>query len=103
MLRRRSVRLAGLLTGLLALLAGLLVSQAASSSAAVAKPVVNGPVFNDPLGDSAQQSAIFTQLINAGHGPTIRDGVDAATRPGTTSFPYLAPPNPNPPEPPEHH
>ena len=46
---------------------------------------------------------IFTQLVNAGHGPTIRDGVDAATRPGTVTFPYLAPPNPNPPEPPEHH
>ena len=46
---------------------------------------------------------IFTLLVNAGHGPTIRDGVDAATRPGTTSFPYLASPNPNPPEPPEHH
>lgn len=57
-----------------------------------------GRTVNDDVMD-----AIFTQLVNAGHGPTIRDGVDAATRPGTTSFPYLATPNPNPPEPPEHH
>jgi hypothetical protein len=57
-----------------------------------------GRTLNDDVMDT-----IFTQLVNAGHGPTIRDGVDAATRPGTVSFPYLAPPNPNPPEPPEHH
>ncbi len=57
-----------------------------------------GRTLNDDVMDT-----IFTQLVNAGHGPTIRDGVDAATRPGTTSFPYLASPNPNPPEPPEHH
>ena len=46
---------------------------------------------------------IFTQLVNGGHGPTIRDGVDAATHPAGGTFPYLAPPNPHPPEPPEHH
>ncbi|WP_419998299.1 phospholipase D-like domain-containing protein [Streptomyces boninensis] len=63
MLRRRSVRYGGLLTGLVALLAGLLFSQASTSSAAVPKPVINGPVFNDPLGTAAQQSANFTQLI----------------------------------------
>lgn len=57
-----------------------------------------GRTLNDDVMDT-----IFTQLVNAGHGPTIRDGVDAATRPGTTTFPYLALPNPNPPEPPEHH
>ena len=57
-----------------------------------------GRTLNDDVMDT-----IFTQLVNAGHGPTIRDGVDAATRPGTTTFPYLASPNPNPPEPPEHH
>jgi Domain of unknown function (DUF4331) len=57
-----------------------------------------GRTLNDDVMDT-----IFTQLVNAGHGPTIRDGVDAATRPGTASFPYLASPNPNPPEPPEHH
>jgi hypothetical protein len=45
---------------------------------------------------------LFTTLVNAGNGPVIRDGVDQATRPATRTFPYLAPPNPDPPEPPEH-
>jgi hypothetical protein len=34
---------------------------------------------------------IFTLLVNGGQGPTIRDGVDQATRPATRTFPYLAP------------
>ena len=46
---------------------------------------------------------IFTQLITAGVGPAIRDGVDGATRPATRQFPYLAEPNPDPPTQPEHH
>ncbi|HEY6758745.1 MAG TPA: DUF4331 family protein [Baekduia sp.] len=57
-----------------------------------------GRTLNDDVMD-----IIFTQLINAGRGPVIRDGVDHATRPGTRTFPYLAEPNPDPPEPPEHH
>jgi hypothetical protein len=57
-----------------------------------------GRTLNDDVMDT-----IFTQLVNAGQGPPIRDGVDAATRPGTVTFPYLAEPNPDPPEPPEHH
>jgi hypothetical protein len=57
-----------------------------------------GRTLNDDVMDT-----IFTQMVNAGHGPPIRDGVDSATRPGTVGFPYLAPPNPDPPEPPEHH
>jgi len=57
-----------------------------------------GRTLNDDVMDT-----IFTQLVNAGEGPTIRDGVDSATRPATHDFPYLAPPNPDPPEPPEHH
>ena len=57
-----------------------------------------GRTLNDDVMD-----LIFTQLVNAGDGPTIRDGVDSATRPAGSTFPYLAPPNPNPPEPPEHH
>lgn len=48
---------------LLALLAAGLVGGATRSHAAVAKPVVGGPVFNDPLGSADQQAAIFTQLI----------------------------------------
>ena len=54
-----------------------------------------GRTLNDDVMD-----VIFTQLVNAGRGPTIRDGVDAATHPATATFPYLAPPNPHPPEPP---
>jgi len=57
-----------------------------------------GRTLNDDVMDT-----IFTQLVNAGDGPTIRDGVDSASRPAATTFPYLAPANPNPPEPPEHH
>jgi len=45
---------------------------------------------------------LFTLLINAGTGPTIRDGVDRATRPASRTFPYLAEPNPAPPQPPAH-
>src|SRR3954453_20028467 len=45
---------------------------------------------------------LFTTLINAGNGPVIRDGVDSATRPATGVFPYLAAPNPDPPQQPEH-
>jgi len=57
-----------------------------------------GRALNDDVMDT-----FFTQLINAGNGPTIRDGVDHSTQPASRSFPYLSPPNPNPPEPPEHH
>ena len=57
-----------------------------------------GRALNDDVMDT-----IFTLLVNAGKGPTIRDGVDAATRPATPSFPYLAEPSPDPPHLPEHH
>lgn len=57
-----------------------------------------GRALNDDVMDT-----IFTQLVNAGNGPVIRDGVDAATRPATRVFPYLAEPNPDPPTVPEHH
>jgi len=40
---------------------------------------------------------IFTTLINAGNGPTISVGLKQATVPATRSFPYVVPPNPNPP------
>ncbi len=57
-----------------------------------------GRSLNDDVMDT-----IFTQLINAGNGPIIRDGVDRATMPATGTFPYLAAPNPDPPSAPEHH
>jgi Domain of unknown function (DUF4331) len=56
-----------------------------------------GRTLNDDVIDT-----IFTQLVNAGNGPVIRDGVDQATRPASRTFPYLASPNPDPPKPPEH-
>jgi hypothetical protein len=56
-----------------------------------------GRTLNDDVMD-----VIFTQLVNAGAGPTVRDGVDSASQPATGTFPYLAAPNPHPPAPPEH-
>jgi len=47
----------------LSLVAALLLGSATPAAAALVKPVVNGPVFNDPLGTPAQQKAIFTQLV----------------------------------------
>lgn len=57
-----------------------------------------GRTINDDVMD-----VFFTTLINAGNGPIISDGVDTSSRPATRTFPYLAHPNPNPPEKPEHH
>ncbi len=56
-----------------------------------------GRALNDDVMDT-----IFTLLVDAGNGPVIRDGVDQATRPASRAFPYLAPPNPDPPEAPRH-
>jgi hypothetical protein len=56
-----------------------------------------GRALNDDVIDR-----LFTTLVNAGNGPVVRDGVDRATRPATRTFPYLAPPNPDPPQPPAH-
>jgi uncharacterized protein DUF4331 len=41
---------------------------------------------------------LFTVLVNGGNGPVIRDGVDRPTTLASHHFPYLAPPNPDPPE-----
>ena len=56
-----------------------------------------GRAPNDDVMDT-----IFTMLVNAGNGPVIRDGVDQATRRASREFPYLAPPNPDPPKAPPH-
>jgi hypothetical protein len=56
-----------------------------------------GRALNDDVIDT-----LFTLLVNAGNGPRIRDGVDQATKPAACTFPYLAAPNPDPPQPPEH-
>ncbi|WP_426560737.1 DUF4331 family protein [Angustibacter sp. McL0619] len=57
-----------------------------------------GRTLNDDVMDT-----IFTQLVNGGDGPVIRDGVDRSSRPASLTFPYLAPPNPDPPALPAHH
>lgn len=41
--------------------------------------------------------AFLSLLVNNGNGPHISDGVDQATVPASLSFPYLAPPEQNPP------
>ena len=56
-----------------------------------------GRTLNDDVID-----VLYTFWINAGRGPVISDGVDAASRPAAAVFPYLASPNPHPPAPPEH-
>jgi hypothetical protein len=64
----------------------------------LAHQTCGGRALNDDVMDT-----LFTLLVNAGNGPMIRDGVDQATRPASRAFPYLAAPNPDPPQPPEHH
>jgi len=64
-----------------------------ATRAARAHETCGGRTLNDDVMDT-----IFTLLINAGNGPRIRDGVDQATMPASRAFPYLAPPNPDPPE-----
>lgn len=52
-----------------------------------------GRSLNDDVIDT-----LYTGLVNGGNGPRIRDGVDQATALASRQFPYLAPPNPSPPE-----
>jgi hypothetical protein len=51
-----------------------------------------GRSLNDDVMDT-----LYTLLVNAGNGPRISDGVEQATVPASDVFPYLAPPNPGPP------
>src|SRR5216684_3623056 len=50
-----------------------------------------GRSLNDDAGDTN-----LTFVITGGNGPRISDGVDQATVRASDTFPYLAPPNPNP-------
>src|SRR4051794_27594115 len=56
-----------------------------------------GRALNDDVMDT-----FFTFIITGGNGAPVHDGVDRASRPASRTFPYLAPPNPEPPKPPEH-
>jgi hypothetical protein len=40
---------------------------------------------------------VLTLLVNNFNGPRVSDGVDQTTAPAGRTFPYLQPPNPNPP------
>jgi hypothetical protein len=51
-----------------------------------------GRSLNDDVIDT-----LYTLIVNAGHGPRVSDGVDG-TVPASREFPYLAPPNLNPPK-----
>jgi len=53
-----------------------------------------GRSLNDDVIDT-----LYTLIVNANRGPRISDGVDQATVRASHEFPYLAPPNQNPPEP----
>ena len=55
-----------------------------------------GRALNDDVMDR-----IFTLLIAGGNGPAIRDGVDRSSRPASRTFPHLAAPNTDPPQPPQ--
>ena len=68
-----------------------------ATRASRAHQTCGGRAPNDDVMDT-----LFTLLINAGNGPRIRDGVDQATMPAARTFPYLAAPNPDPPQPPDH-
>ena len=57
-----------------------------------------GRALNDDVMDT-----MFTQLVNAGNGPVIRDGVDASTRPPARTFPVPGGTQPGPARAPEHH
>jgi hypothetical protein len=57
-----------------------------------------GRSINDDVMDT-----LFTLWVNGGNGPPVRDGIDRATRPAVTEFPYLASPNPSPPRAPHQH
>ena len=51
-----------------------------------------GRWLNDDIVDT-----VLTLLVNNFNGPRVSDGVDQTTAPASHTFPYLQPPNPNPP------
>lgn len=62
--RRRPGGPARVLAALLTVVGLLVAAPAPRATAAPVKPVVNGPVFNDPFGSPARQKAVFTQLVD---------------------------------------
>jgi hypothetical protein len=58
----------------------------------VAHQTCGGRWLNDDIVDT-----VLTLLVNNFNGPRVSDGVDQTTAPAIRRFPYLQPPNPNPP------
>ena len=58
----------------------------------VAHRTCGGRWLNDDIVDT-----VLTLLVNNFNGPRVSDGVDQTTAPAARTFPYLQPPNPNPP------
>ena len=58
----------------------------------VAHQTCGGRWLNDDIVDT-----VLTLLVNNFNGPRVSDGVDQTTAPASRAFPYLRPPNPNPP------
>jgi hypothetical protein len=66
----------------------------------IEQALLQGRVHTTCGGRSLNDDAIdtlYTLIVNAGQGPRVEDGVAQATVRASRSFPYLAPPNPNPP------
>ncbi len=64
--------------------------------AARAHSTCGGRSLNDDVMDT-----LYTLWITGGQGPAIRDGVDSATKPASSAFPYVVPPNLDPPQRPD--
>jgi len=56
-----------------------------------------GRALNDDVMDT-----FFTFIVTGGNGLPVRDGIDASSNPCAQTFPYLQPPNLDPPQLPEH-
>ncbi|MFG2846998.1 DUF4331 family protein [Kitasatospora sp. NPDC048296] len=68
----------------------------------IERALLEGRVHTTCGGRSLNDDAIdtlYTLIVNANRGPRVSDGVHHATVPASREFPYLAPPNPDPPAP----
>ena len=66
----------------------------------IERALLKGTVHQTCGGRSLNEDSMdtfITLLINAGNGPRVSDGVDHQAVPASRAFPYLVPPEPNPP------
>ena len=76
-------------------------SDGADSDLEIERAVLAGRPHTTCGGRSLNHDIIdtlYTLLVGGLDGPRISDGVDQPTQPTARSFPYLVPPNPNPPD-----